>query len=348
MDTKSIIEDIKNQMTGDPQKDGPFLKSQSEKYQNDENSDEINRELAKLMYECTYNDVTSSVSAHLAKENPKVNEQLKRVRKRFSNLNYGGGIEILREIIKNNLFAWEDTDEITYKSFGTPLEHALYMQVYQPEKEVRSVSCSLSEVYALYGLGLIQRKKYTESIEAFKKAVDLNPTDAETYVMYCELLKKIKQLDELKIAADKIMQFAVTKEQLGKGYFNYSYYYSEKKDFEKAAAMLEMSRIFYNDEELIENEMKYISNCMGMGSAPPAHSPAQLMEILRKEGLQPGPSILVVNTAYALSKHAQQELNYELAKYYLETVWELTEDDEVKDDIAELERAIRHSKESRG
>ncbi len=343
MDTKLIINDIRKQMTGDPLKDGPFLKSQSEKYKNYENSDEINRELAKLMYECTYEDVASSVNVYLAKENPKVAEQLKSVRKRYGNLNYGGGIEILREIIKNNLFAWEDTDTITYKSFGTPIEHALYMQVYQPEKEVRSISCSLSEVYSLYGWGLIQRKKYAESIDAFKKAIDFNPTDAEIYILYCELLKKIRQVDELKEATDKIMQFAVTKEQLGKGYFNYSFYYSEKKDFNKASAMLEMSRIFHNDEEVLEREMKYISN--SLGSVPAKHSPAQLMDILQKEGIQPGPSILVVNTAYGLAMHAKQELNYELAKYYLETVWELTETDDVKDEIAEIERAIKHAKE---
>lgn len=38
MDTDSIIREIKNSMTGDPKKDGPFLKSQSEKYKDDENS----------------------------------------------------------------------------------------------------------------------------------------------------------------------------------------------------------------------------------------------------------------------------------------------------------------------
>ena len=57
MDTDSIIREIKNSMTGDPKKDGPFLKSQSEKYKDDENSAEINRELAKLLYQCSYDDM---------------------------------------------------------------------------------------------------------------------------------------------------------------------------------------------------------------------------------------------------------------------------------------------------
>ena len=217
MNTDSIIEEIKKQLTGDPQKDGPFLKDQSEKYKNEENSDEINRELAKLLYECAYNDMHRTIDSYLAVKNPEVNEKLKSVRKRYENLNYTGGIEILREIIKDNLFAWMDDDEVTYKSFGTPVEHALYMQIYQPEKEVRPVSCDLSEVYSLYGWGLTQKSKYTEAVDAFQRAIELNPTHPEIYIRYCELLKKIRQSDELRESTDKIMQCAVTKEQLGKG-----------------------------------------------------------------------------------------------------------------------------------
>ncbi len=345
MDTSTIIEEIKKQLTGDPQKDGPFLKDQSEKYKNEENSDEINRELAKLMYECTFNDVASSVNEHIANNNPSVAEKLRSVRKRFDNLNYKGGIEILRGIIKDNLFAWIDTDEITYKSFGTPIEHGLYMQIYQPEKQVRPISCHLSEVYSLYGSGLFKKQKYTEAIDAFKKAIDLNPTDAEIYVRYAELLKEIKQIDELRICTDKIMQCAVTKQQLGKGYFNYSFYFSEKGDLDKAYAMLEMSRIFLGAaDHAIMRETQYISECMGRGATPPAHNQQQLMQILETEGIQPGPSAMVVNTAYFLAKHSQQELEYEMAKYYYEVVWELTENDEIADIIAEIDRTIRNLK----
>lgn len=345
METKALIEQLKKELTGDPQKDGPFLKEQSEKYKNEENSDEINRELAKLIYEVAYDDMHRSIDAYLAEKNPEVEQKLINVRKRYENLNFSGGIEILREIIKDNLFAWIGDEKTEYKSFGTPVEHALYVQVYHPEKELRPISCDLSEVYSLYGWGCFQKNKFTESIDAFKKSIELNPTDAETYIRYCELLKKISQPDELRINTDKIMQFAVTKQQLGKGYFNYSYYFSEKKDFDKAAAMLEMSRIFMNDTKLIENEYKYISNCIGIGAQPPEHNRGELMAIMNAENIQPGPSALVVDTAYFLGKHSQQELDYEMAKYYYEIVWELTENDDIKDEIAEIERTIKDMKD---
>ncbi|MCM1228414.1 MAG: tetratricopeptide repeat protein [Clostridium sp.] len=343
MNTESIIEEIKKQLTGDPQKDGPFLKDQSEKYKNEENSAEINRELATLLYECAYNAMTESNYEYLADKNPLVREKLENVLKRYKNLNYAGGLKILEEIIKDNIFAWVDNDKITYKSFGTPIEHALYMQIYHPEKEVRPVNCNMSEVYSLYGLGLAHKKQYAEAIEAFRKALEFNPTDAEIYVRYCELLKAIKQNDELRINTDKLMNCAVTKEQLGKGYFNYSYYFSEKKAFKKAAAMLEMSRIFLSESKLIDDEKEFISSRLN-GSYPPPHTKEQLMDIMIDEKIQPGPSVLVVSTANFLAKHAQQELDFELAKYFYETVFELTELDEIREKIECLENDIRNMK----
>lgn len=339
MNVENLIQDIKTKLSGDPQKDGPFLKDQSEKYKDDENSQEINRELAKLLYESSYKNLSKTVQEQLKDQNPEVDKKLENVLKRYKNLNYNGGIKILEEIIDDNLLAWKDQEDITYKSFGTPLEHALYLQIYQPVKEVRHISCNLSEVYSLYGQGLAKKERYSEAIEAFIKAIQYNPTDAEIYINYAELLKTIVQPDELRLITERIMCCAVTKEQLGKGYFNYSFYFCEKNDFDKAAAMLEMSRIFLGDNKHIDDEYEYIAN--RMGKTPPEHTQQQLMDIMNAEQIQPGPPALVVATANFLAKHAKQELDYELALFYYETVWELTELDDVKEQIEELETILK-------
>ena len=113
MNTSEIIAEIEKSLTGDPRKDGPFLKDQAEKYKNSENSTEINRELARLLYEISKKDYESSLYNYLDSENQKVNEQIENARKRFDNRNYSGGIKILEEIIRNNLPAWNDTSEFT-------------------------------------------------------------------------------------------------------------------------------------------------------------------------------------------------------------------------------------------
>ena len=102
--------------------------------------------------------------------------------------------------------------------------------------------------------------------------------------------------------------------------------------------MLEMSRIFYNDD-IIESELEYISR--SMGGKPPMHSAAELSSFLEAEGIQPGPSAVVVQSAYQLAQEASRNLDYKLSKYYYEIVLELTENDDIRDTIEELEQTIR-------
>ena len=108
MNTKEIIEQIEKSLTGDPQKDGPFLKSQAEKYKDTEESLEINRELARLLYNVAKADYDKTVNDFLGEENKKVNQQLENARKRFDNRNYTGGIKILEEdVYKRQILGYE-------------------------------------------------------------------------------------------------------------------------------------------------------------------------------------------------------------------------------------------------
>ena len=134
------------------------MKDQAEKYKNSENSTEINRELARLLYEISKKTMKAVFTIIWTAKIKKVNEQIENARKRFDNRNYSGGIKILEEIIRNNLPAWNDTSEFTYKSFGTPLEYLLYTKLYEPEKEVKSVNCNLAGVYWMYCHGLMKKR----------------------------------------------------------------------------------------------------------------------------------------------------------------------------------------------
>jgi tetratricopeptide (TPR) repeat protein len=344
MDTKELIEQIKGSLTGDPLKDGPFLKTQAEKYTNEENSLEINRELAKLAYEVTKNDYDKQLNAFLDNENQMVNEQIENAKKRFDNRNYNGGIKILEEIIRNNLPAWNDTSECTYKSFGSPFEFLLYNNIYEPDKEIKPVNCNLAGVYWMYCHGLTQKERYDEALAAIERAESLNPVDPDVYLQYAELMKLRKNPDAIKDCCDKLLKCAVTKEQIGRAYFNYSYYFSEKHDYSTAAAMLELSRLFF-ESDMIDSEMSYISGCMGIGSVPQKHTSAELMQIMQNNQIQPGPSTAVIQTAYFLAKKSESALEFRNAKFYYEIVWELTEDDSISNTIQELSNTIKDIKE---
>ena len=187
----------------------------------------------------------------------------------------------------------------------------------------------------------MKKKKYSRAKEMIERATELNPVDPDAYIQLCEVLKYTKDTDGLKEACDKLLKCAVSKEQVGKAYFNYSFYFSEKQELEKAAMMLEMSRIFYSFD-IQKTEYEYLSQMMG--AAPPRHTSQELMNMMSAENIQPGPSAAVVQTAYALAKEFETQLELSLAKYFYEIVFELTEDSDTGDHIEELARDIKNMK----
>lgn len=343
MNINEIIEEIKLNLTGDPQKDGPFLKEQSEKYKDTDISEELDREFAKIIYEITKKEYEGQLNAFLEAENQKVPEKLAMAQKRYDNLNFNGGMKIVEEIINNNIAAWNDTSEVTYKCFGTPLERMLYLGLYEPDKKILPVNCNLAGAYRLYCFGLMQKKKYQDAFFAIERALELNPVDPEVNEVYIELMKQINDMPRLKEACKRLLGCAVTKKQISNAYFGLSYYYSEERQYEKAMALLQMCRIFHK-HELYESELKYISDKLGLGSVPQRKNPQELMEILNKEKIQPGPSSNVIQTAYFLAKRAEEQLDFQLAKYYYEIVWELTEDEDVSDRIQEISNTLKDLK----
>ncbi|MGN0612782.1 MAG: tetratricopeptide repeat protein [Porcipelethomonas sp.] len=346
MDIKDILEEVEKNLTGDPRKDGPYLKEQSEKYRDSEFSQELDREFSRIIYEISEKDYMKTLNNFLDAENPKVEQQLEDAEKRFKNHNYNGGLAILEEIIKNNIFAWNDTGDCTYKCFGTPLEYLLYKNLFEdPDnvREIKPVNCDLARVYWMYCHGLTQKKRYDEALKAIRRAEELNPVDPEVYIHYAELCKLTRDTETLKKCADMLLKCAVSKKQVGYAYFAYSFYFSEIKQYDKALALLQMSHIF-RESDLYATELEYITKCMGLGSVPPKYSTQELMNILLAENIQPGPSAAVVHLANNIAKNFESELELEYARYFYEIVWELTEDEDTHDHIQELSKTISDMK----
>lgn len=346
MELKDILNEVKANLTGDPQKDGPYLKEQSEKYKNTEFSEALEREFSEIILNITEKDYKDSLNSFLDQENSKINDQLENVEKRFNNLNFSGGLKILEEIIKNNIFAWNDTNNVTYKCFGTPLEYLLYKNLFEDKnnaKEIKPVNCNLAKVYWMYCFGLKNKKRYDEALKAIERAKELNPVDPEVYIQYSELSKETRNTDALKMCSDMLLKCAVTKAQIGSAYFNYSFYYSELHQYDKAVALLQMSRIF-KESELYASELEYISKCMGLGSVPPMYNTNELMNILIAENIQPGPSASVVHIANLLAKEFESKLELKYAKYFYEIVCELTEDENILEHLQELDKSIKNLK----
>ena len=344
MTLKEVLDNIKAHLTGDPSKDGPYMKEQAEKYKDEPFSEDLKREMAEILVDITEKDYKGTLDAFLAQENKKVDEKLETVKRRFNNRNYNGGIKILEEIIRNNALAWIDTSKYTYKCFGTPLEYLLYKTLFQREtREIRSINCDLSKVYRLYCHGLYKKDKLHEAKRAIENAIELNPCDPENYIQMGELAKLRKKNESLKESARMLLKTAVSKKQVGQAYFSYSYYFSERREFGKALALLQMSRIF-RESPLYESELEYIKNQMGISGEPDFYDKDELLNILLSENIQPGPSAAVVAVANEVAKKLEDDSEYAYARYFYAIIYELIENEYAKQKMEELDRLIKKGK----
>ena len=343
MTLKEVLDNIKAHLTGDPSKDGPYMKEQVEKYKDEPFSEELKREMAEILVEITEKEYKGTLDAFLAQENKKVDEKLQNVEKRFNNRNFSGGIKILEEIIRNNALAWIDTNKYTYKCFGTPLEYLLFGTLFQQEtREVRSINCDLSKVYRYYCHGLYKKGKLNEAQRAIDNAIELNPCDPENYIQKGELAKLRHDNAGLKESARMLLKTAVSKKQVGQAYFSYSFYYSEIMQYEKALALLQMSRIF-RESPLYETELRYIIDKMG-GASPSFYNRDDLMNLLLSENIQPGPSAAVVAVANEVAKKLEDDSEYAYAKYFYAIIYELIENEYAKQKMEELDMKIKKNK----
>ena len=343
MKLEDILNEVRANLTGDPLKDAPYLNEMSAKYKGQEFSEELDREFASIMFETEQKSHQTSVDEFLEVKNQDVNEKLEKAEKRFNNRNFNAGIEILEEIIKNNIFAWHDTDDCTYKCFGTPLEYLLYKNLYEDKnnaKEIKPVNCNLSKVYWMYAHGLTKKNRYGEALKAIERAQELNPVDPELYIQYIELAKQTSDTELLKKCAEMLLKCAITKQQVGHAYFTYSFYFSEIRQFDKALALLQMSKIF-RESDLYETELEYITQQMGLGHAPAMFNTNELMNILITENIQPGPSAAVVHIANTVAKQFEDEGELLFAKRFYEIVFELTEDEKTGEHIKEIAKKIK-------
>ena len=343
MELENILNEIKANLTGDPLKDAPYLNEQSAKYKGEEFSEELDRAFAEIMFETEERNYRTTLEAFLENENKKIDEQLQEAEKRFNNRNYDAGMKILGEIIKNNMLSWNDTDEVTYKCFGTPLEYLLYKNLYEDRenaKVIKPVGGNLAKVYIMYCHGLTKKQRFVEAIGAIERARQLNPVDPEVYIQYAETAKLIKDTETLEMCAKELLKCAISKKQVGQAYFTYSFYFSEMRMFDKALALLQMSKIF-RDSPLYETELEYITQQMGLGHEPQMFTTNELMHILINENIQPGPSAAVVHIANTVAKQFEDENKPEYAKYFYEIVYELTEDEKTGEHIKEITKSIK-------
>ena len=320
---EQIMERIIFGLTGDHEKDIPYLMETGKSFKDHPLQKEITRGIGRLLSEIIPQDKKEEIEKACKNHLMHIDSILEEAEFLIHKKEYDKALVMLERHYQATKGSYESDSISVYYHFNNILEEVLWEQIDKTELEVRRAPEDIPAFYLLYGSLLFELERYSQAREMLRKGLQFNPVSTEILFEYAETFKVKKQFNEyLKITADALL-YAYRKEDIARAYRNYGYYYVEMERYDIALDIYFFS-LQYDMNNTAKGEIFYISEKTGIQPTPP--DPKKLFANLKNENIQLGVSDLVFNVLLALAKHASQNNAIEAAKDFLNIAYKLTDD----------------------
>lgn len=331
-DNKEIISQIRSSLTGQREKDFPYLLKCAEE---NRNNHEILVELTKIMFSYLQKQMREE-DIDLIRKELDVDETYSTVNQLISSRKYEQAeVELEKLIVKIETVNWFTEDEKnTYKNFLTPFEEDLYRYLYQEERTIRTPVINMFNLYLTCGSLLVELKKYEKAKSYIEKALKYNPVNTGALFEYLETLKCLEEDEEYYEKCMETVRYCSSRDDVSR-YLRYTgFYFTKMQEYEVAYSCYMVSMAVNNQRnELAMRELDYIRR-MSMEEMPDMD---KSYEILEELGIPTVPDETVVSLAYEGYIHFLESENRDAAKYYLTIACELSEDEQLAEKLEEME-----------
>jgi len=336
MKFEKIMEEIIQKLTGNKEEDVIFLMNECEKYKAHEYANEIISAIGRLIYDILPDDEKGKINQITNNQSIGLKKHLQEINFLVSQRNFDKALEIIESLIRKI----EDTgwylndDKCEYYCFNHIFEEIIFQEIFKPEKEIKQIPENYAEVYFLYGNILFEIKRYDEAKIFLEKAISYNPVNTEYLFELGEVYKIKKDWNiYLRINRD-CLKYAYSGKSIARCYRNYGYYFFEEEKYDTAIVFYFLSISFDKDDMVAHSELNFISNKTGLEIKCP--DPQSMINILKENDIQFGANDLILNIAYSIGLEAHKNNNYEMAEYFYNVVFDLTNDEEIKKLIDKL------------
>lgn len=325
-----IIRKITSGLTGEWEHDGKYLQEQMDQYKEHELAKEILRACGRMMYEVMPEDLKQEINAATKKDQFGYQQVMEEVRFNMYKKEYSKALELIEGLVTKLEEArlYENDSVSEYFTFDGYIEEVLYDFRNNPDRELRRAQIPFSEIYFFYGNILFELQQYEKAKSALDKALRWNPMNASIAYERAELEKQAGNLEEFLERTKAIMKNAYKSEDIARGYRNIAFYFVEKKEWAAAKTCLIISTQFSKDKSMAQSELYYI-DASTEGRAEPLGQD-EMYSFFAENDIQVGADDDVLGIAYNYGKHFLDEKEYDAAEYFLNIVYELTDDAQVK------------------
>ncbi len=334
---ETIMATIRAGLTGEADKDIPYLREQAEAYKGHPLQKEIIRECYRMIYGKLPEELKKQFTDALDKDTEALSDRLEQAERERSQGNLKGALEIVEKLAQDieaaGMYADDEVSE--YRDFEELFEDLLYRHQYQPKREIRRPGFQCARLYMLLGSLRIDDRRIGDARAALEKGLHWCPVNFALRCEYAETFRMLGDMDGFWRESLEMFRCAFRPKQVGRCFRNFSFYFVEKKLYPVAVGCLKRSLEFDpTAKNAVRNEYNYI--CSQVGGQVPLPSAEKFCSFAERYGFPTDPDETVFGLARACAKASMDKGNSKTAVYMLLIVFGLTTDKESRKDLKTL------------
>ena len=323
---EEIIKDIQSQLTGE-KTDQEYIKTQIDKYQNHEYSEEIIAELREIL-----NTIHKEDNPKYLTEEEILEEVLPLIQKGQKEQAY----QKLDKYMKNHKNIFQDDEKHEYHLFENELEEKLFYEYISKDKTLRLIPAYtlLTDLYYTYGYLLLNQGKIDEAEKTLKQALKINPVSCKVIFELMEICKITKDYERYSNYLQQAFTFAYVPFNVARTYRNMAYQMIEEDKCEIATALYKKS-LEYDDTVTLDAE-KYNITQKGYDTNI---TQEEMTNILKENNIQLGVNTFIIEKLKELGEEYANMKFYEDAIQMYNFLYDLEGDSKYKYIIKALEKS---------
>jgi len=325
MSYEEIIEDIKSGLTGEAEADIQYLQEKIAEYEAHEERDRIAGACGQMIYELLPEEFKEEFSLLSSTERLGLDTYSAEAAAMIEAGDTEGAGQKLKEGIEllESSDNYREKDGIPFYDFRKPMEEAIFKTRYGFEKKIKLVPEPVVGLYRMYAGLLYEKKEHEEAIALLKKALKWNPYHQKTSVEYADHLRQMGRLGDFRQMLVDTFRYAYLQETLAGCYRRLGWYFSEKSQWEPAAACAILAGRYGENNGYLEQEKKYILESAGDGFVIPEGE--DIERIAGEHGVPSRPSKEILNIARSRAEEFRELGNEEAFKYFDDIAQDLTQ-----------------------
>lgn len=256
-------------------------------------------------------------------------------------------LSILEDLINNlpKLRFYNDICNDSYYCYDEFFEQILLLDVYKVPGDIKYCPIPFHDIYWLYGCLMIEDERYNEAQQPLETALKWNPVNMTVRFELIEVYKHTLNLESLKKYVQENFKYAFKSSQVARCYRDYGYYLIEIGEYVPAFICYKSSNVYDDTKsEHVLDEMEFILD-----------QSEEVAELIRKDedfseqeidfygekfGFPVGANPDIIDIALNYCERFINEDKERYALYFAEIIYDLTGDEEIKEEIDEMAERV--------